>query len=77
VSWYLLEKRVERAALAVMPRLDARHVEAHGVLPRRNVFDLIRRREQERRRLVDDPADQRWAGDAVDTRLLDEDPLHP
>src|SRR5262249_44557615 len=62
--------------LTMMAELDARDVVRNCALARRDVLHLARRHEQERRRLVDEPADQPGARDAIDTRLLTGDPLH-
>ena len=71
-----VEKRIERAPVAVMPQIGARDVEGDRILAFCHGHDFLSGHEQKNRLFVDETRDQPRAGDAVHTRLLTRDPLH-
>jgi hypothetical protein len=72
----LLEKRVERAPLAVVAELDVRHVVRDRALALGDGHHLTRRHEEERRLTVDEAADEPRTRDTVDACFFASHPFH-
>src|SRR5439155_8390762 len=72
----LVEEGIERAALPVMAELDPRDVVRRGALARGRRHHIGVGDEEKLGLLVDEAADEPWAGDPVDAGLRPGDPLH-
>src|SRR5882724_163827 len=72
----LLQKGIEAAEWPVVRQLDIRYVVGDSACFGGDRKHLVRRDEQELRRLVDEAHDEPRAGDAVDLRAFARDPFH-
>ncbi len=68
--------RVERALVAVVPKLGAGNVVWRGTFTIGNSGDLVARDIQELGLVVHEALDEPWTGDAIDLRPLTGYPLH-
>src|SRR5712691_7006573 len=76
VQLVLVDERVERALLAVMPQLHVWDVIGYRLLALGDLHDVAGGDEEKHGVAIHEPADEPWTRDAVDTRFFPSHPFH-
>src|SRR3989441_40901 len=76
VELVLLEERIKRAVVTMMPQLHVGDVVGNRLLALGHLHHLAGRNEEEHWLTVYKPTNQPWARNAIDTRLFSGHPFH-